>query len=84
MDELGVEGLVNRVFPGPPAGHVTTWLSWDLAIFEGSVQESNPGPLALVKLTWVQHSNHSATELHSEACNLNISSHYNDKMREPN
>jgi len=27
MDELGVEGLVNRVFPGPPAGHVTTWLS---------------------------------------------------------
>jgi len=23
MDELGVEGLVNRVFPGPPAGHVT-------------------------------------------------------------
>ena len=32
--------------------------------FEGSVQESNPGPLTLVKLTRVQHSNHSATELH--------------------
>ena len=64
---LRVEGLVNRVFPGQPAGHVTTWLSWGLAIFEGSVQESNPGPLALVKLTWVQHSNHSATELHGWA-----------------
>ena len=33
-------------------------------IFEGSDQESNPEPLALVKLTLVQHSNHSAIELH--------------------
>jgi len=24
LGELGVEGLVNRVFPGQPAGHVTT------------------------------------------------------------
>jgi len=32
--------------------------------FEESDQGSNPRPLVLVKLTWIQHSNYSATKFH--------------------
>jgi len=51
-DELGVEGLVNRVFLVNPLN------TWPLTVlrpgnFEKSDRKSNPRPFAMVKLTWV-------------------------------